>query len=51
LGPIEAVTGVLTCGLSASLVFAVVTRLVDRVVRSSSNLNSVAERGINSPTV
>ena len=33
LGPVEAVTGVLMCGLSVSLVFAVVTRLVDLVVR------------------
>lgn len=32
LGPVEAVTGVLMCGLSASLLFAIVTRLVDRVV-------------------
>ncbi|MGA8596220.1 MAG: potassium channel family protein [Bryobacteraceae bacterium] len=28
LGPVESVTGVLMCGLSASLLFAVVTRLV-----------------------
>jgi len=49
LGPVEAVTGVLMCGLSASLLFAVVARLVDRVVRSSPNLGRVAERGINSP--
>lgn len=35
LGPVEAVTGVLMCGLSVSLVFAIVTRLVDRVVHSS----------------
>jgi voltage-gated potassium channel len=33
LGPVEAVTGVLMCGLSVSLLFAVVTRLVDQVVR------------------
>ena len=30
LGPIEAVTGVLMCGLSVSLLFAIVTRLVGR---------------------
>jgi voltage-gated potassium channel len=30
LGPIESVMGVLMCGLSASLLFAVVTRLVER---------------------
>jgi hypothetical protein len=33
LGPIESITGVLMCGLSASFVFAVVTRLVDREQR------------------
>jgi voltage-gated potassium channel len=48
LGPVEAVTGVLMCGLSASLLFAIVTRLVDRVVWSTPNLGRVAERGINS---
>ena len=30
LGPVESLTGVLMCGLSASFLFAVVTRLVDR---------------------
>src|SRR5580658_9300762 len=49
LGPVEAVTGVLMCGLSASLLFAVVTRLVDRAVRSSPILGRVAESGIKSP--
>jgi voltage-gated potassium channel len=44
LGPIEAVTGVLMCGLSVSLLFAVVTRLVDRAVPSSENLGRAAER-------
>src|SRR5580704_6220803 len=43
LGPVEAVTGVLMCGLSASLLFAIVTRLVDRVVRFSPILDLVAE--------
>ncbi len=42
LGPVEAVTGMLMCGLSVSLLFAVVTRLVDRAVRSSPNLGRVA---------
>ncbi|HTX37510.1 MAG TPA: potassium channel family protein [Bryobacteraceae bacterium] len=42
LGPVEAVTGVLMCGLSVSLLFAIVTRLVDRVVRSSPILGRVA---------
>jgi len=35
LGPIESVTGVLMCGLSAALLFAIVTRLVQREVRLS----------------
>jgi voltage-gated potassium channel len=30
LGPLESVTGVLMCGLSASFVFAIVTRLVEQ---------------------
>jgi voltage-gated potassium channel len=30
VGPVESVTGVLMCGLSASFLFAVVTRLVER---------------------
>jgi voltage-gated potassium channel len=30
LGPVESIIGVLMCGLSVSLVFAVVTRLVER---------------------
>ncbi len=29
MGPIESVTGVLMCGLSASFLFAIVTRLID----------------------
>lgn len=33
LGPVESVTGVLMCGLSASFLFAIVTRLVDRETR------------------
>jgi voltage-gated potassium channel len=36
LGPVEGVTGMLMCGLSVSLLFAVVTRLVDRAVGGSS---------------
>ena len=35
LGPAESVTGVLMCGLSASFLFAIVTRLVDREMRTS----------------
>jgi len=38
LGPVESVTGVLMCGLSASFLFAIVTRLVDREVRLTPEL-------------
>src|SRR5580704_6892801 len=48
LGPVEAVTGVLMCGLSVSLLFAIVTRLVDQVARSSSHLRQADERDLNS---
>ena len=36
LGVVESITGVLMCGLSASLLFAIVTRLVDRETRFST---------------
>ena len=36
LGPIESVTGVLMCGLSVSLLFAIVTRLVGAQAKLSS---------------
>lgn len=49
LGPCEAVTGVLMCGLSVSLLFAIVTRLVDRAVPSSRNLRRAADNRIDSP--
>jgi voltage-gated potassium channel len=35
LGPFESVIGVLMCGISASLLFAIVTRLINREERSS----------------
>ena len=35
LGPVESIIGVLMCGLSASLLFAIVTRLVDRETKLS----------------
>jgi hypothetical protein len=35
LGPLESVIGVLMCGTSASLLFAIVTRLINREERSS----------------
>jgi voltage-gated potassium channel len=34
LGPLESVTGVLMCGISVSVLFALVTRLLDRDIRS-----------------
>jgi hypothetical protein len=42
LGPTESLTGVLMCGLSASFLFAVVTRLVQRRDLSSSELANPA---------
>jgi hypothetical protein len=35
LGPVESIIGVLMCGLSASFLFATVSRLVDRETRLS----------------
>jgi hypothetical protein len=35
LGPLEAITGVLMCGISASVLFALVTRLLGRDTQSS----------------
>jgi len=35
LGPLESMIGVLMCGISVSVLFATVTRLVSRDVRSS----------------
>jgi len=39
LGPVEGVTGVLMCGLSAGLLFAIVHRLVERELRFASRLH------------
>jgi hypothetical protein len=36
LGPVESIIGVLMCGLSASFLFAIVSRSVDREARLSS---------------
>jgi hypothetical protein len=36
LGPVESIIGVLMCGLSASFLFAIVTRLVEREARVSN---------------
>ena len=49
LGPLEGIIGVLMCGLSASFLFAIVSRLVDRETRLSSegmNIPPVANRGV-----
>jgi hypothetical protein len=35
LGPLESITGVLMCGMSVSVLFALVTRLLDRDTHSS----------------
>lgn len=35
LGPLESITGVLMCGISVSVLFALVTRLLDRDTESS----------------
>jgi len=35
LGPVESIIGVLMCGLSASFLFAIVSRLVDREAKLS----------------
>jgi len=43
LGPVESVTGVLMCGLSASFLFAIVTRLVDREVKLSPERGKPAD--------
>jgi hypothetical protein len=37
MGPVESVTGVLMCGLSASFLFAIVTRLVEQADRRLTN--------------
>jgi voltage-gated potassium channel len=47
LGPLESVIGVLMCGISASLLFAIVTRLINREERSSPKQRaSVAHRNL-----
>ena len=42
LGPLEGMTGVLMSGVSVCLLFALVTRLIDRVVQSTSEGKSLA---------
>lgn len=50
LGPIEGITGVLMCGLSASLLFAIVTRLVERESRAERKLAKPASTLTSKPT-
>ena len=40
LGPLEGITGVLMCGISVSVLFALVTRLLDRDIQSSRTNSS-----------
>ena len=44
LGPVESVAGVLMCGHTASFLFAIVTRLVDRETRLSAEQRPGIER-------
>src|ERR1700739_3582218 len=48
LGPLESVIGVLMCGISASLLFAIVTRLINREERPSPKEHeaSVTDRSL-----
>jgi voltage-gated potassium channel len=41
LGPLESVIGVLMCGISASLLFAIVTRLINREERPSAKTSGL----------
>jgi len=41
LGPLESVTGVLMCGISVSVLFALVSRLLDRDIRVFQTQNQV----------
>jgi voltage-gated potassium channel len=42
LAPLESVIGVLMCGISVSLLFAILTRLIDREAQLSPNDNSLS---------
>jgi hypothetical protein len=44
LGPVESIIGVLMCGLSASFLFATVSRLVDREARLSNEFAKLPVR-------
>jgi hypothetical protein len=45
LGVVESITGVLMCGLSVSFIFALITGLVEREARFSSELAWMTEKG------
>jgi len=49
LGPVESMAGVLMCGLSASFLFAIVTRLVDRETRLSPEQRLPGMEGASAP--
>jgi hypothetical protein len=51
LGPVESITGVLMCGLSAGLLFAIVTRLVKREERFTSGSTRPARKRESTPEV
>ena len=42
LGPVESIIGVLMCGLSASFLFAIVTRLVDRETKLTTDSKALS---------
>jgi hypothetical protein len=44
LGPVESVTGVLMCGLSAAFLFAIVTRLVEHDERGRTGTGQTLRR-------
>jgi voltage-gated potassium channel len=44
LGPLESITAVLMCGVSAGILFAIVTRLVEREVRGRTGTGETIRR-------
>lgn len=46
LGPVESISGVLMCGLSASFLFAIVSRLVGREAQASDTLSKHTGRKV-----
>src|SRR6202048_562680 len=51
LGPVESIIGVLMCGLSASFLFAIVSRLVDRETKLSHELAKAHRAYIEGETI